>query len=124
MQKYNVEVVETLSRVVEVEANNYEEAEDLITEKYNNSDIVLDYNDLESTNYKPYPSEKFKDNISLQIDYDKSEETLIIGSENTTGAKYKCRNREDLELSIKSYIDNYIDFDKIDPRKNKDNRER
>ena len=58
MKLYNVEVVETLSRVVEQQANSYEEAEELVSARYSNEEIVLDYNDLDDTSYKPYPSKK------------------------------------------------------------------
>lgn len=40
MATYNVEVTETLSRVVEQEARNYEEAEKLVKEKYDEEEIV------------------------------------------------------------------------------------
>ena len=36
MKLYNVEVVETLSRVVEQQANSYEEAEELVSARYSN----------------------------------------------------------------------------------------
>ena len=52
MRKFNVEVVETLSRVVETEAKDYNEAVLNVADKYHNEDIVLDYNDLEKTDYK------------------------------------------------------------------------
>lgn len=42
MSKYQVEIVETLSRVIDVEANSYEEALDKVKAKYDKSDIVLD----------------------------------------------------------------------------------
>ncbi len=57
MKIYNVEVVETLSRVVEQKAKSYEEAEEIVSEKYDKTEIVLDWNDLEDTSYKPYPSQ-------------------------------------------------------------------
>lgn len=43
--KYRVEVVETLSRTIEVEAENIEVAEMMVEEMYNNQEIVLDSND-------------------------------------------------------------------------------
>lgn len=61
MAKYQVEVVETLSRVIEVEADSYEEAENKVARRYDNEEIVLDWHDLESTSYKEYPSPKLKE---------------------------------------------------------------
>ena len=71
MAKYQVEVVETLSRVVEVEADNYEEAEDEVTKKYDNEEIVLDWQDLVSTEYKQYPSPKLDNDFNLDLKYSK-----------------------------------------------------
>jgi hypothetical protein len=46
MEKYQVEIVETLKRVVEIEANSQDEAEDKVRAMYKNSEIVLDDGDF------------------------------------------------------------------------------
>ncbi len=46
MKKYRIEVKEVLSRVIEVEANNEDEALDKVYEMYDNEKIVLDWHDL------------------------------------------------------------------------------
>ena len=46
MKKYEVEVQEVLSRVVEVEAKNESEAIEKVKEMYKDEDIVLDYEDF------------------------------------------------------------------------------
>jgi hypothetical protein len=47
---FKIEITETLQRVVEVEALNIETAIEMITQKYNSEEIVLDYSDfLDST---------------------------------------------------------------------------
>lgn len=46
MKKYQIEVREVLSRVIEVEANNENEALDKVYEMYDNEKIVLDWHDL------------------------------------------------------------------------------
>lgn len=46
MIKYEVEVHEILARVVEVEANNEDEAVEKVYEMYDNEEIVLDWHDL------------------------------------------------------------------------------
>ena len=43
---YEVEIMEILTRRIEVEANNEEEAVEIINTKYRDGDIVLDYNDF------------------------------------------------------------------------------
>ena len=57
MKKYQIQITETLQRVVEVEANSYDEAEDKVNEDYRNGDIVLDYNDYQDTEIERYGDE-------------------------------------------------------------------
>ena len=52
MALYNVEVIKKLSRVVEQEADSYEDAEELVATKYAEEEIVLDWEDLEYTKYE------------------------------------------------------------------------
>ena len=49
--KYKVNVEELLSRIVEVEAENEEEAGEKVRERYMNEDIVLDASDFQSVEY-------------------------------------------------------------------------
>ena len=49
--KYKVNVEELLSRIIEVEAENKEEAEEKVREMYMNEDIVLDASDFQSVEY-------------------------------------------------------------------------
>ena len=49
--KYKVNVEELLSRIVEVEADSENEAEDKVREMYMNEDIVLDASDFKSVEY-------------------------------------------------------------------------
>lgn len=46
--KYKIEILETLRRVVEVDAKNEEEAVDRIGRMYYNSDIVLGADDFDN----------------------------------------------------------------------------
>ena len=46
MKKYEVLVEETLSKMVEVEAKNEDEAFYIVQKMYNNCEIVLDYEDF------------------------------------------------------------------------------
>lgn len=110
MSKYQIEIVETLSRVIDIEANSYEEALDKVKAKYDNSDIILDWEDLENVDYKKYPYPKLKEDIMLEINFDKINNSVIIGTENSSGAEYHCSDIEDLKNSINEYIDDYIDY--------------
>lgn len=46
--KYKIEILETLRRVVEVDAKNEEEAMDRVGRMYYNSDIVLGADDFDN----------------------------------------------------------------------------
>lgn len=52
--KQKVKIVETLERVVEVEAESFDEAEEIVREQYRNSDIVLTSDDYIGTEFKKY----------------------------------------------------------------------
>lgn len=123
MAKYNVEVVETLSRVVEIEANSYEEAESIAEEMYDNSEIILDWEDKEDTDYKPYPTQNIKDNFIITVDFDKKQGDVYIATEDSSGASYPCKTEDDLKSAINTYISNYIELEpvkEIQEKKHKD----
>ncbi len=58
--KFNIAVIEKLERVIEIDANNLEEAIALVEEQYKKEEIILDYSDfdgniiIENTNKKPH----------------------------------------------------------------------
>ena len=124
MAKYNVEVVETLSRVVEQEANSYEEAQEIVESKYGNEDIVLDWQDLENTQYKPYPPQNLKENFRVTFSFDKNKKQLFI--EDKRGCiNYSCKNVTDLKVLLKDYFGNNVELEAVRPeqdinKKNKD----
>ncbi|MBR2203083.1 MAG: DpnD/PcfM family protein [Prevotella sp.] len=49
MKKYKIEVKELLSRIVETEADNEEDAVEMVRQMYRNCDIVLDASDYIDT---------------------------------------------------------------------------
>ena len=105
MAKYQVEVIETLSRVVEVEADNYDEAEDEVTKMYDNEEIVLDWQDLVSTEYKQYPSPKLDNDFNLDLKYSKENETLSVIDDKFKNSVNSCKDYEELFNTIKNVID-------------------
>lgn len=116
MAKYNVEVVETLSRVVKQEADSYEDAKELVATRYVEEEIVLDWQDLDDTTYKPYPSQKIKDNFSVNFMYNKSKQELIVSDKRGT-INYSCKNFEDLGILLKEYFDNNVELEEVMPEK-------
>ena len=51
MKTFKVVITETSSKVVEVQANNEQEALEIVEEMYVNCEVVLDWNDLDETDY-------------------------------------------------------------------------
>lgn len=51
MKKYSIEVLEVLSRIVEVEASDEEDAIKQVRQKYRKCDIVLDDSDYKETEF-------------------------------------------------------------------------
>lgn len=51
MKTFKIEIKETLSRVIEIEANSNEEALSKIEELYNQQEIVLDSTDFVETEF-------------------------------------------------------------------------
>ena len=52
MKTYKIEVEEVLQKVCEVEANSEIEALEIVKRKYDDEEIVLDYNDLVERNIR------------------------------------------------------------------------
>lgn len=52
--KYKFKVIETLSRIVEVEAENTETAYEIVEEMVNTEEVVLTDDDFESREIYPY----------------------------------------------------------------------
>lgn len=52
--KYKFEIIETLSRIVEIEAPTYDDAYHKMREMYRNEEIVLDADDYIDTEFKDW----------------------------------------------------------------------
>ncbi len=52
MDKYKVEITETLQKTVEVEEDNKEEALHKVMKMYKNEEVILDYNDFVDLDFK------------------------------------------------------------------------
>lgn len=124
MAKYNVEIIENLSKVVEVEAASYEEAELIVEEMYDNSEVILDYEDKEDTNFKPYPSQKIRGNFSISVDFDKNKRNVFIATKSSSRASYPCKTEDDLRAAINTYISNYIELEPVNAIKEKKSKDK
>ena len=117
MKLYNVEIVETSSLVVDQEANSYEGALNIVKSKYDNEDIVLDWEDLEDVNFKPYPSQNLKENFKVTILFDNNKKQLYVEDKKGSNS-YNCKNVEDLKSLLNEYFDNNIELEPVKPEQN------
>lgn len=60
MNEYKVEIKEELSRVINVTANCHEEAVEKAKSMYQNEEIILNYSDIKSTEFKPLNCDRKK----------------------------------------------------------------
>lgn len=100
MKKYQIEVVETLSRIVEVDADNYEAAEELVEQMYQDEKIVLGYENHVSTEYKKISN--LYDNKNNKLD-DKKEfiENLTKAFDKMYHKELSDRIKRSMELKNK-----------------------
>jgi len=54
LREYEIEIKEELSKVVKIKAESLSEAIEMVTDKYNNSDIVLDADDYKGVEFLVY----------------------------------------------------------------------
>lgn len=54
MKEFNIEVIETLSRVVTVKAESLDEALKEVFDQYDKQEIVLEYKDFKGYDIVPY----------------------------------------------------------------------
>ena len=72
MKTFEIQITETLQRVVKVEADSEEEAYKIINRKYRNEEIVLDSSDFydkEIKFFKRLEDSDFKESIRKLIEY-------------------------------------------------------
>lgn len=58
MKKYDVTITEILQKSVEIEAENYEEAERIVQERWENSQYVLGTDDFKTVDYNAIERKK------------------------------------------------------------------
>jgi len=51
---YHVEIEEILQNVYDIEANSYEEAEEIARERYRNEEYILEAETLKETNFREF----------------------------------------------------------------------
>lgn len=67
METFKVEIQELLSRTIDIQAKNIEEAIAIANQMYNSEEIVLDYNDLSKQEIIPNHLIDEKENLTKEI---------------------------------------------------------
>ena len=60
-KEYEIEIEETLQKVVKIKANSLNEAINIAKEKYSNEEYILDYQDYKGTEFREYKDERVKE---------------------------------------------------------------
>jgi hypothetical protein len=60
-KEYEIEIEETLQKVVKIKANSLNEAINIAKEKYSNEEYILDYQDYKGTEFREYKDEIVKE---------------------------------------------------------------
>ena len=113
MKKYDIEIEEILQRVVTVDADSYEDAENIIDEKITNCEIVLDESDYKDRTIRNFVSRELDKPLEILMVFNPSEKELVIESDAGEN-KYFCRNVSDLNYSFKFYIYDYLEEKEIE----------
>lgn len=113
MAKYTVEVIEELSRVVEQEAESYEDAVECVATRYIEEDIVLDWEDRINVEYRPYPSQELAEDFNLTINYDRSNRLLDFHDKHQSIATYDCKDLEEFNIAITNFFKGYIKLEEV-----------
>ena len=67
METFKIEVQELLARVVEVQAENLEEAFTVVNDQYKKEEIVLDYDDFVQVDFIDANSQSQKDEVNMLV---------------------------------------------------------
>jgi hypothetical protein len=78
MKTFEIEITETLQIVQKVEANNYDEAFEIINKKYKNEEIILTSEEYIQTDIKPFISSK---NYSSNVENESFKNFILKKSE-------------------------------------------
>ncbi len=113
MALYNVEIRETLSRVVEQEADSYEEAKILVLQRYEDGDLVLDLDDSNGMEYVQYPIQKLNEDFNINLNYNSKLGYLSISDEFESLLTCECKNIEKLSNELNVFFDDYLNSDKM-----------
>ena len=98
---FNVEITETISHLVPVQAENYDEAERIVRELYRNGEIVPNENDFVDVQFGRYDYEKFEPikKPSVGMDYTEGLRKVIEAEKAAETAKKLVKPKKAPTLS-------------------------
>lgn len=108
MKKYDIEIEEILRRVISQEADSIESALNIVEEKYDNEEIVLDSSDFVEKSFNNLYSKPLKEKLHISIDYNPQSSILKIVSNNKED-KYFCDCVRDLDRCLQTFVDSYLE---------------
>lgn len=108
MKKYDIEIEEILRRVISQEADSIESALNIVEEKYNNEEIVLDYNDFVEKSFNNLYSKPLKEKLHISIDFNPQSGILKVVSNNKED-KYFCDCVRDLDRCLQTFVSDYLE---------------
>ncbi len=80
-------------------------------------DCDENFYDFETNGDNVWYDDKTKEHLPLSnsfninVEYDKNEKTVWIGSEDGSGATYHCKNADDFAKNMEFYCNNYLSYD-------------
>lgn len=106
-----------LKRNIRIKSENIDDALSKASEKYDNQEIVLDYNDFTDICFSNLYSKKLEDSLEIKIKYDSITGNLTIKSGEKPEEIYSVDTVDNLTNCLNLYIADHIEEHDIDSEK-------
>ena len=113
MKSYDIEIEEVLRRVVSVKADNIDDAIEIVRDKWNNEEIVLDYSNFLESSINNLYSKKINEKLDMRLQFDPSDEMLVITCGDNS-ERYVCESVQDLNRCVKTFSTDFLENHEID----------
>lgn len=113
MNKYKILVEEYMEGVYEESASTFHDARNILENKINSGEIVIENTHTYKRTLKNYNSKELKEHLNLQITFDPELNMMIIINNNDDINEYYCDTVRDLEDIFKYYCDKYLENDEF-----------
>lgn len=113
MKDYDIELEEVLRRVVSVKANNIDEAIEIVIDKWNAREIVLDSSDFLESSINNLYSKRLNEKLDMRLQFNPADEMLTITCGDNS-ERYVCESVRDLNSCIKTFSTDFLENHEID----------